>query len=519
MPEARALPDVGRTIGDGRFELLAKLGEGGMSGVFHARDHQLDRELALKLLLPRYLGRPEREQRLINEAMYLSKLRGHANIIELYDWGRLSDHGWPWLSTELLTGESLDWLLVRGKIEAERLLDIATQVASALAACHERGVIHRDTTPGNVFVLKNGAVKLFDFSHAGALGGPRLVAGAPGRLTGVHDTPGTIGYMGPEQAAKAPADPAMDVFGFGALLFELITRRNPFAQFVDREAFIQAQREGRLEVPRLHAWAYEVPEELAAIVHECTRRTSAERPTMVAIRQRLELARTPPQTAVTSLVDVEKEASRARPRLALRAVLGTVAVVTLVALLGGGEGGGEGGGGWRALLGADSDRASQGVRPPELGSDGPVELVHIELAPQLQLEPEPEATSEPEPEAASEPEPEPEPKSVPVPEPAPDSKPAPEAPSSSGPSCDGIEMRGRLAFDQREWRTVLTQTARKSCWSTQEGTRVRLRTTALFNVGRWDECANIGALSDDPKVRSIAEACQAAGTLDQPESP
>ncbi|WP_165703730.1 serine/threonine-protein kinase, partial [Enhygromyxa salina] len=297
ITQSAALPEIGAAIGDGRFELLGKLGEGGMSCVFHARDHQLGRELALKLLLPRYLGRPEREQRLINEAMYLSTLQGHPNIVELCDWGRLrglagptgpNGHDWPWLSTELLRGEALDLLLARTKIEAARVIDIAAQVASGLAACHERGVVHRDATPSNVFVLEGGAVKLFDFSHAGELDGPKLVAGAQGRLTGVHDTPGTLGYMGPEQAAKAPAEPSMDVFGFGVLLFEMITRRNPFAQFADRDAFIVAQREGQLEVPRLHAWAYEVPEELAAIVGDCTLRSSAERPTMAEVSRRLQ---------------------------------------------------------------------------------------------------------------------------------------------------------------------------------------------------------------------------------------
>lgn len=505
MPPAQELPEVGRTIGDGRFELLAKLGEGGMSGVFHARDHQLGRELALKLLLPRYLGRPEREQRLINEAVYLAKLRGHPNIIELCEWGRLSAHAWPWLSTELLAGESLDWLLVRGKLEAARVIDIASQVAGALAACHERGVVHRDTTPGNVFVLEGGGVKLFDFSHAGALGGPRLVAGAPGRLTGAHDTPGTIGYMGPEQAARAPADPTMDVFGFGALLFELITRRNPFAQIVEREAFIQAQREGKLEAPRLHAWAYEMPEELAAIVHDCMLPASAQRPTMAQVCRRL-AGMAAPRTDVmvgASSPAVVPATPRSRKHPTLAVLVGVALVVALAVALSGG---------WLALGRADRGRSSARVQLPEPGTDAGEHALPEPTLPEPTL---PESPSQPEPRAEPEPEPRPDPNPQLT---SGDPPPKPTLGQPREPSCDGVEAQAHLAFEARQWRTVLTHTARKTCWSTQADARVRLRTTALFNLGRWGECATIGAKSDDPKIRSTAEACQAAVKLEPPES-
>lgn len=88
MPETSESPAVDASIANGRFELLAKLGEGGMSGVFRAQDHHLGGEVALKLLLPRYFGRPEREQRIINEGEYLGRLRGHPNIVEISDCGR-----------------------------------------------------------------------------------------------------------------------------------------------------------------------------------------------------------------------------------------------------------------------------------------------------------------------------------------------------------------------------------------------------------------------------------------------
>lgn len=474
----RSLPVAGSTIGDGRFWLLGKLGEGGMAGVYLAQDRVLGRELALKLLLPRYVGRPEREQRLVDEAAYLTKMRGHPHIIEIVDSGRLSDGGWPWLSTEFLLGQSLDVLLVRDKLEVARVIDIAAQVAGALAACHARGVVHRDATPANVFVLDGDAIKLFDFSHAGTVAGPRVAAGAAGRLTGPHDAPGTIGYMAPEQAARAPADPAMDVFGIGVLLFEMITRRNPFSQFSEREAFILAQRSGQAQMPQLHAWAYDVPEELAAIVGDCTRADASERPTMAEVYRRLctlgGRAVGPPLATTTT-------------KAGWRVALAGAAVLAVL------------GGGWVASRSGESESAASFVQQAELSSE---------------IEP-----------PQTEPEPEPIPTSVPLPtlEPAPELTPMPRSeptvsrpPLTTEPRCNGVEDRGRAAFERRDWRTVLAETSRKTCWRAHEQDRVRLRTTALFNLGRWTECAKIGETSNDPKIRSIAAACLATA-IDQPE--
>src|SRR5690606_25204474 len=121
--EVLQLPAVGEVIGEGRFELRRQLGEGGMSTVFVAVDRQLGREVALKLLIPRYVGRPDREQRLINEAEYLRRVQGHPHIIESIDAGRLRDrNGWPWLSTEILAGEDLDWPFSRGTVAIPRVM-------------------------------------------------------------------------------------------------------------------------------------------------------------------------------------------------------------------------------------------------------------------------------------------------------------------------------------------------------------------------------------------------------------
>lgn len=287
---ALQLPQLGEIIGEGRFELLRQLGEGGMSTVFVAADRFRGSEVALKLLTPRYVGRPEREQRLINEADYLRRVQDHPNIVEFVDSGRLGDrHGWPWLTTEILHGEVLAWLFIHGKIEIPQVVAIARQIALALDACHGVGVVHRDITPNNVFMLEDQrTVKLFDFSHGADLLAPKLAVGAPERLTQVFDTPGTIGYMGPEQVINAHPDVSMDAFSFGVLLFKLVTGRNPYQGYSDRNAYIRAQRDGTLETPRLHAWAYDAPEALAELVHDCIQRDGSKRPTMAEIVARLD---------------------------------------------------------------------------------------------------------------------------------------------------------------------------------------------------------------------------------------
>ncbi|WP_106394658.1 serine/threonine protein kinase, partial [Enhygromyxa salina] len=282
------LPQIGETLA-GRYELLDTLGEGGMSVVFRARDRQTRSEVALKLLTPRYLGRPEREQRLLDEAQYLEWLRGTPGIIELIDHGRLADrHDWPFLVTKLLRGRALNWQLITHKFTPGEIRELALGIARALASCHAAGVIHRDLTPTNVSVVLNPlAVELFDFSHAASVDAPRVAPGDSGRLTGVFDVPGTSGYMGPEQASSAPADAKMDVFSFGVLLYEIITGRNPYPN-VSHKEFIELQRAGNLEPPRLQAWVYDVDPSWGELIRECTLADPRGRPSSAALVKTIE---------------------------------------------------------------------------------------------------------------------------------------------------------------------------------------------------------------------------------------
>jgi serine/threonine-protein kinase len=546
-----SLPTIGETIGEGRFELLAKLGEGGMSLVFRARDHDLGRDVALKLLQPRYVGRPEREQRLINEAAYLRRLCGHPNVVEYVAEGRLDDReGWPWLTTEILDGTVLSWLLVQRKLAPSEVVHIARSVAEALRACHAAGVVHRDPTPGNVVLLADAAhtVKLFDFSHAGDLGGPKVAAGTHGRLTGIHDVPGTLGYMGPEQVSTAPADTKMDVFGFGVLLFEIVTRRNPYQHITEREAFIEAQRAGTLEAPRLHAWAYGVPDDLAELVHDCTARDAAERPEMAEVLRRIDAL----ELADAALPEPEPEPAETTQSIDARAVIELRSKLPLV--------------GHAPVVDEAVEATAVELpfaRPFELR--GPAHVLEVaepspgataaeqpDVAPpprkrRLALlalallvaagllwtqrpttsEPgQPSELAEPQPKAPSEPVPAPAP--APAPEPAPieatSASPEPEPPSPSveppepapikprpkpgpDPACTGVEDDARAAEKSRDWTTLANLTAKSKCFtSKREYTQLRVRAT--YQLGRWSDCWKAGRSSNDPAIEILVKTCK-----------
>jgi hypothetical protein len=191
----------------GRFELVREIGRGGFGVVFEARDRQLGRSVALKAVLPG--DRPARlgEAWLQREAEAVAQL-GHPNIVTLHDVGTWE--GGPYLIMELLRGEPLDVRLARGPLPEGAALEVAIDVARALAHAHAAGVIHRDLKPSNVFLVEDGFAKVLDFGLA-------HVFGAAGALQG-----GTPLYMAPEQRRGDPPDPRADVYCAALLLHETL---------------------------------------------------------------------------------------------------------------------------------------------------------------------------------------------------------------------------------------------------------------------------------------------------------
>ncbi|HEY6099922.1 MAG TPA: protein kinase [Anaeromyxobacter sp.] len=202
-------PRPGTVIG--RFELAREIGRGGFGVVYEARDRELGRSVAFKLVRP---GRLEvGEDRLRREAEVIAHL-SHPNLVTLFDVGRC-EHG-PYLVLELLRGETLDASIARGPMPVRDAVRVATEIAKGLRHAHAQGVVHRDLKPSNVFLCEGGQVKLLDFGMAHAFGRRRVDGGTPG-------------YMAPEQHLGAPEDERTDVWALGVMLFRMLAKEHPFA--------------------------------------------------------------------------------------------------------------------------------------------------------------------------------------------------------------------------------------------------------------------------------------------------
>jgi Tol biopolymer transport system component len=212
-----------------RYEVIAPLGAGGMGEVFRARDSKLGRDVALKVLPDRFAGDRRMLARFESEAKAVAAL-SHPNILALFDVGE--EDGVPFAVTELLEGETLRALLLRGPVPVRRALEIAREVAEGLAAAHAKGIVHRDVKPENVFLTKDGHAKVLDFGlarHETTFHGsddthsPTLSA-----LTDAGAVVGTVAYMSPEQARGLPVDHRSDQFSLGAVLYEMLAGKRAF---------------------------------------------------------------------------------------------------------------------------------------------------------------------------------------------------------------------------------------------------------------------------------------------------
>ena len=220
----------GTTLGP--YEIVAPLGAGGMGEVYRARDTNLNRDVAIKVLLPAVANDPDRLARFSREAQVLASLN-HTNIAHIY--GLEDAEGVKALVLELVEGEDLAQRVARGPIPIEEALPIARQIAEALEAAHEQAIIHRDLKPANIKVRADGTVKVLDFGLAKAMepaGGSSANAMNSPTLS-MHATQagvilGTAAYMSPEQARGKAVDRRTDIWAFGCVLFELLTGARAF---------------------------------------------------------------------------------------------------------------------------------------------------------------------------------------------------------------------------------------------------------------------------------------------------
>src|SRR5439155_1946566 len=219
--------DTGTRLG--RYEIRSKIGEGGMGEVYRARDTQLGRDVAVKVLPPTYSVDEHRLSRFEQEASAASALN-HPNILIVHDIG--SHDGSPYVVSELLEGETLRKRISGAALAQRRAIGYALEIANGLAAAHEKGIVHRDLKPDNIFITKDGRVKILDFGIAKLTQaeGTRSQTDIPTRRvdTGPGVVLGTVGYMSPEQVRGQAVDHRSDIFSFGAILYEMLSGRRAF---------------------------------------------------------------------------------------------------------------------------------------------------------------------------------------------------------------------------------------------------------------------------------------------------
>ncbi|HXW07734.1 MAG TPA: protein kinase [Vicinamibacterales bacterium] len=252
---------VGRRVG--RYEVTSLIGAGGMGVVYRARDTRLERDVALKLL-PGGLGdEAVHLDRLQQEARLLASLN-HPGIAAIHDLVEVD--GIRCLVLELIDGETLADRLKRKPMRLEEGLRVCREIAEALEAAHERGVVHRDLKPANVMITPAGSVKVLDFGIARMLGAT-VLEGQPagGSCSTAVTVTGTPPYVSPEQAAGNPADKRADIWAFGCVLYELLTGRRTFdkASAADTLAAVSA------EEPDWSALPWETPPEVADLLRRC----------------------------------------------------------------------------------------------------------------------------------------------------------------------------------------------------------------------------------------------------------
>ena len=204
----------------GRYEIVGLLGIGGMGEVYLARDTALERKVALKLLPRRFTENRDRLRRFEQEARSASALN-HPNIITIYEIGECN--GIHFIATEYVEGETLRDGMEKLRGDLSEVLEIGIQIAGALAAAHDAGIVHRDIKPANLMLRRDGYVKVLDFGLAKLSG-----TNAHAEVTEAGRVMGTTNYMSPEQALGQPVDHRTDIFSLGAVLYEMATGHRPF---------------------------------------------------------------------------------------------------------------------------------------------------------------------------------------------------------------------------------------------------------------------------------------------------
>ncbi|HYE66825.1 MAG TPA: serine/threonine-protein kinase, partial [Pyrinomonadaceae bacterium] len=245
----------------GRYRVLLKLGAGGMGEVYLAEDTSLGRKVALKLLPLQLTADQNRLQRFKQEARSASALN-HPNILTIHEIGEAN--GRRFIATEFIEGETLRQRIAESRMKLTDALDIAIQAASALAAAHEAGIMHRDVKPENIMVRQDGYAKVLDFGLA-KLSEKRIIDSEASTLVQTNEglVMGTAQYMSPEQARGSKVDARTDIWSLGVVLYEMVAGRAPFAGATATDVILSIIEH---EPAPLARYMGEVPAELQRII-------------------------------------------------------------------------------------------------------------------------------------------------------------------------------------------------------------------------------------------------------------
>jgi eukaryotic-like serine/threonine-protein kinase len=316
---------IGKTLGN--FDITSQLGKGGMGEVYQAKDRKLGRDVAIKVLPEEFAWNTDRVARFQREAKLLASLN-HPNIAAIY--GLEESGGTNFLVLELVEGETLADQIKRGPIPVEESLKLALQVAEALEAAHEKGVIHRDLKPANIKVTPDGKVKVLDFGLAKAFAGEQAdlnLSNSPtlsNAATQQGVILGTAAYMSPEQARGKSVDKRADIWAFGCVLFEMLTGRTAFSgkDVTDILAAVIRSEPGWNSLPaNLH-------ERLREVLERCLKKELRDRYHDISdVRVDIQKALTDPSGVLVQPVTI------AEPRKTFRMMLPWIAATAILSVI------------------------------------------------------------------------------------------------------------------------------------------------------------------------------------------
>jgi serine/threonine protein kinase len=258
----------------GEYEVKSLIGSGGMGEVYRARDSQLGRDVAIKVL-PSFLSSDSDRLRRFEQEARAAAALNHPNILAVFQMGKYE--GTPYLVSELLEGETLREQIKRGRLSVRKTIEYGSQIARGLAAAHEKGIVHRDLKPENLFVTTDGRLKILDFGLA-KLTQPQS-SSENSALTFTEGTEagvvmGTVGYMSPEQVRGQATDHRADIFAFGAIVYEMLAGKRAFQKPTSPETMTAILNE---DPPGISQVAANISPALQRVVHRCLEKNAEQR--------------------------------------------------------------------------------------------------------------------------------------------------------------------------------------------------------------------------------------------------